>query len=154
MATRCWLLLIVTVLVGCAVKSPPVSLDERVFAAEDRVATIGVLPLQDRRPEEQHAGKKPVLIPLLIWNQRIGDYVTGEGAFTDDVVVSVTNRMANAISGGRFGLARVVTVGSDASAAEDDPQRPSRGLDRLVRQGPERRRSGGQIEAFEDHAGR
>lgn len=94
MVTRGWLLLTLALLVGCAVKFQPVSLNEGLSAKDPRLATIGVLPLQDRRPEEQHAGKKPVLIPLLIWNQRIGDYVTGENAFDDDVAASVTRRTA------------------------------------------------------------
>jgi hypothetical protein len=71
--------------------------------------TLGVLPLQDLRPPEQIKGKKPRPVILGVWNSRIGDYVTGEKAFQGGVAETVTQLVASAMSGGRFGRAKMVS---------------------------------------------
>lgn len=91
---------------GCAVSTPPVKLYAAVSSPAS--ATIGVTPLVDRRPDAEHRGKSPYLIPLLIWNQRIGDYITSDGAFLDDPAEATTRGVATALSGGRFGPARLL----------------------------------------------
>lgn len=107
---------LVLLLVGtaCVVRNEPIALYQQdVSAAKPR---IGVLPLVDARPEVQHLGQSPRLIPLLVWNQRIGAYVTGDEDFTDSVPEAVTKTVARALQSS-FGEAAVLSGDPDADAA-------------------------------------
>lgn len=95
-------------LAGCSVTIEPLALYPAVSAPPPSRAAVGVLPFQDRRPAEQRDGRKPLVVPLLVWNQRIGQWVTSSKAFTGDVSESVTRGVAEAISRGSFGGARVL----------------------------------------------
>ena len=54
---------------GCAVKIPVVSLYEGPESSPSPART-GVVPFADERPELQHEGQKPWLIPLIFFNWR------------------------------------------------------------------------------------
>ena len=111
-------LLLPLFLAACAEKIPPAILGPGVPLPEAHsTPTLGVLPVADRRPEIQHRGKKPLLLVLLVWNSRTGDYVTGERAFQGSVVEQVTALVSGTMSGGRFGESRVI----DASTAPEVP---------------------------------
>ncbi len=68
---------------GCAVPNAPVALYPPSPTTHPSFTDVGVMRFQDLRPKEQREGKRPRLVPLIVWNQRIGDYVTGEEAFTN-----------------------------------------------------------------------
>ena len=94
---------------GCALESPPVTLHAGVSPTATSKTTIGVVPFEDVRPDNQRQGEAPNLIPLLVWNQRIGNYMTGTGSFTDEVSRAVTQAAADSISGKGIGTAIVLS---------------------------------------------
>ncbi|MDP3938553.1 MAG: hypothetical protein Q8R92_10510 [Deltaproteobacteria bacterium] len=96
-------------LTGCAEKIPPTTLaaTEPSPPAASR-PTLGVAALQDMRSTDERAGKRPGLLVLGVWNARRGDYVTGDGDLGGRVPGEVTEAVARAMSGGRFGHAQVV----------------------------------------------
>jgi hypothetical protein len=84
-------------------------------AARPSNATLGVLPFEDRRPEDQREGAKPRLWIFLLYNQRIGTYVTGDQHFEGDVADSVSRAITDALDGRRFGRARLLEAGPTRS---------------------------------------
>ena len=100
---------------GCLVHIPNVDLVTPTARHAQLPDTLGVMPFEDMRPREQHRGKTPWLIPLIIWNQRIGRYVTSSEHFGGDVSGSVTRAVADALSGWRYGRARMLEHDPDAT---------------------------------------
>jgi hypothetical protein len=60
--------------------------------------TVGIAPLIDERPLAEKAGGKPHGIFLLLWNQRIGNYVSGSKDFLDPVEVAMPEQIGRSIS--------------------------------------------------------
>lgn len=60
--------------------------------------SLALIPLIDRRPAEEIKGKKPKGVFLLVWNQRIGDYVTSNKSFLEPHQEGMADRLAAAIS--------------------------------------------------------
>ncbi len=114
-APVCALLLVS--LAGCSVASPPVRLLTESPPRAAGEAALGVVPLSDLRPAEQRTGKKPSLVPLLLWNQRIGHWVTGDASFLDAPQAAVSSGVAAALDGGVFGGARLLP---EATAPGED----------------------------------
>lgn len=94
---------------ACSVDKEPVYLRSIQTNAASPISTVGVVQFEDLRPPGQIEGAEPRLIPLLVWNQRIGDHVTGEKSFLDDVSDAVTSGVAAALSGGSLGSAHVIS---------------------------------------------
>jgi hypothetical protein len=103
---------------GCAQQIPPVSLHPLPSApAPGSAPMLTVFPLEDQRPPEQHKGKTPPLVILGVWNSRMGDYVTSDRAFLGDLSGSVSEAVAFALGGGRFGDARVIPQASSGASS-------------------------------------
>lgn len=103
-------------LIGCAEKIPPVSLMPATPSpASGNHLTLGIAGLSDRRSPEQHAGKRPGLIVLGVWNARRGNYVTSDESLGGRVSEAATRGVARALNGGRFGGTRVLekVIGTD-----------------------------------------
>ncbi|MGH0031556.1 MAG: hypothetical protein ACQGVC_17320 [Myxococcota bacterium] len=105
-------------LAGCLVPIPEVSLEAPGAAGAGLPDSLGVVEFSDRRPREQRRGKTPWLIPLIVWNQRMGRYVTGSKHFGGDVPRTVSAAVADALSGWRFGRGRVIEAADDAGVAD------------------------------------
>lgn len=126
-------LLCITSLAGCSVKIPKIDLypamPESLSAPLSRQASsgLGLIPLEDLRPELQHEGQSPSLWVFLFYNQRRGVYLTGDKHFEAPASQSVTNALADALHGSRFGSARVLNAAPSASL--------SAGLERCAEEG-------------------
>lgn len=113
-------LALVGLLAACSVSVPPVDLYSGVSAPA--LATLAVIPFDDLRPKEQHEGQEPPVIPLLIWNSRIGTWMTSDETFLDEVSQDVTLGIAAALSQGRYGQTRVVSGSLEEVCSEPDVQ--------------------------------
>jgi len=103
---------------ACAEKIPPVALGSSgAPAASAARPALGVAGLRDVRAPEERAGKHPGLLVLGLWNARRGDYVTADADLGGGVSAAVTEAVAAALSGGRFGDARIL-----GKEMEPDPQ--------------------------------
>lgn len=120
MLARVLLVLTSLALTGCLrpVEIPPVVLSGPSGGYDALPESLGVVELADLRPREQRRGKKPWLIPLILWNQRMGRYVTSESHFGGDVTGDVSHAIAVALSGWRFGRGRVLEAEADATPAD------------------------------------
>jgi len=117
---RAGLLVCLLLPLGCLhpVEIPTVRLTGPSGAGVGLADSLGVVPLDDLRPRREKRGKAPWLVPLIIWNQRTGLYVTGSKHFGGDVSGEVSEAIAEALSGWRFGRGHVLPAGSDATLAE------------------------------------
>ena len=75
---------------------PPVHLAAPSGVAGRHDRDLGVVPLADLRPRVEKRGRVPWLIPLFIWNQRTGRYVTSSDHFGGDVSADVSEAIASA----------------------------------------------------------
>lgn len=105
---------------GCLhpVEIPTVHLSGASGAGAGLDDSLGVVPLADQRPRREKRGKSPWLVPLIIWNQRTGLYVTSSKHLGGDVSREVSEAIAGALSGWRFGRGRVLSPDPDATLAE------------------------------------
>ena len=84
---------------GCAVTSIPAMLvtteKANVLLCERKAisTSLGVLPIADLRPIEERDGTKPKGLYFLLWNQRMGDYVTSDQDFIDMSEFAMTRRI-------------------------------------------------------------
>lgn len=102
---------------GCAVDIPTLDLARPESMERINPARTGVVPLVDRRAEIQREGEAPRLIPLLLWNQRKGEYVTADRHFEGDVSLALSRQVAAALDRGRFGPATLLEDAAGASRA-------------------------------------
>lgn len=117
------ILLVLPLLAGCGTLRPvqisPVALSGPEARFETLPESLGVAELVDRRPRSEKRGRKPWLIPLIVWNQRMGTYVTSSEHLGGDVAGDVSRAVARALSGWRFGRGRVIE-GDAAGACDAD----------------------------------
>ncbi len=109
-----WLWSLALGLAGCVVPNPPLALHRPEVAAAP--PELALIRLEDARPAVQRVGQVPSLLPLVVWNSRIGDYVTGDDAFADDVGAAVSRALAEALSD-QLGPARMFAAGTEPDAA-------------------------------------
>lgn len=88
---------------GCAMKGQRVSLVNQtppnvLLCGDALQSTLGIAPVVDNRPKAEKVGDKPHGVYLLLWNQRIGDYVTSDKDFLDPVSSSMAQRIGYSIS--------------------------------------------------------
>ncbi|MGH9388972.1 MAG: hypothetical protein ACRD1Z_05100, partial [Vicinamibacteria bacterium] len=89
--------------IGCTIKNPPVPIVGSLASSAGDVQSavdvlpaiggprLGILAFTDERPEEERKGRRPRGYYLLVWNSRIGTYVTGDKNFHDNVSSDITN---------------------------------------------------------------
>lgn len=96
-----WLLLFCASLAlsGCSIKTTHLQINEwpiakrAMYYQEPSPYRVAVLPLADERPSEERDGTRPRGLFLLLWNRRIGDYVTGDRVFGQDVPGQLTGQL-------------------------------------------------------------
>ena len=97
------ILLVLFLSSGCAMKTQKVNLaadtPPQVMVCYDALQkTIGVTPVSDNRPAIEKTGDKPHGIYLLLWNQRIGNYISGDKDFNDSLNAILPDQIGRAIS--------------------------------------------------------
>lgn len=96
----CGALVLSLALVGCAIKTTHLNISQwpvakRAMYYQDPLPyRLAVLPLMDERPVEERTGKRPGGMFLLVWNKRVGDYVTGDHVFGQEVPRRLTDQLA------------------------------------------------------------
>lgn len=93
MDRRLFSITLLALIMGCAISPHRVAIfspsKPEVLMCYDALQTsVGVAPLVDHRAAFQKAGAKPRGLYLLLWNQRIGDYVTSDKDFLDASMLS------------------------------------------------------------------
>lgn len=83
-------LLLSLLISGCAVKTTSISLfspePPMLLKCGDALSsTLGFAPVLDQRPDHEKTGQKPKGVFLGVWNQRIGEYITSDRDFLDNV---------------------------------------------------------------------
>jgi hypothetical protein len=121
------LLLAAPAALGCGVKMPVVSLYDGPDTPPPGAQT-GVVPFADERPEVQREGDKPWLIPLVLFNWRRGEYVTGDQHFEQEPVGAVAEAVTDTLGVGRFGPAELLDGAPSGDRWEASDRCRSRGL--------------------------
>ena len=88
---------------GCAMKATRVNIaaqqsPEVLVCLDALQRSMGIASIQDDRPPAEKAGGKPHGIYLLLWNQRIGNYMSGNKDFLDLLETSMPEQMGRSIS--------------------------------------------------------
>ncbi len=85
---------------GCAINTPHLAIHQwpieqrATYTAETTPYHLSVLPLIDQRPAQERTGQRAHGLFLLVWNQRKGDYYTGDAAFGGNVAGQLSERLA------------------------------------------------------------
>ena len=97
------LLLLPVFAAGCALKPQRVNIaspqSPEVMVCFDALQkSFGIAPIKDERPPVEKAGDKPGGIFLLLWNQRIGNYISGDKDFLDPAATAMPDQIGRSIS--------------------------------------------------------
>ena len=96
-------LLLISTASGCALNAKSVNLvadnPPQVLVCYDALQkTLAIAPPIDERPGVEKAGSEPHGIYLLLWNQRIGNYISGDKDFLDPVAPTMPEQIGRAVS--------------------------------------------------------
>ena len=88
------------ILTGCAIKTAHLPIQQ--WPTAQRAAyfnhaspyRIAIVPFRDRRPANEQNGQKAQAMFLLLWNQRKGDYYTGNRVFGPNVPHQLSEQLA------------------------------------------------------------
>src|SRR3989338_3047611 len=85
---------------GCAIATPHLNISQwpvskrAMYYRDPAPYRLAVLPLVDERPLEERQGKRPAGFFLLVWNRRVGDYVTGDYIYGGSISQQLTDQLS------------------------------------------------------------